>query len=87
MHEFVEYNPQSKEVIRKISNEMFDTKKLKYAADVVGSGNKTVLLANWGGHSKGSKPQPQVIEFDEDYNIVWQYMNEEIGNISAIGIK
>lgn len=85
-HEFVEYNPITKNVEKRISNEVLENVKLKFAAEVIADG-QNILIGNWGGHDRKSKAQAQLIEFDKNYNIVWQFKDEKVGNISAIGIK
>ncbi len=85
-HELLTYNPTTKSIDNRISNDDLNDVKLKFVADLSKS-NKNLLLANWGGHSKGTETQPQLIEFDENFNVVWQLTDNKIGNISAVGIK
>ncbi|TKG91544.1 hypothetical protein EYV94_21190 [Puteibacter caeruleilacunae] len=85
-HAFGVFNPETRKVEKTITNDDMKGFKLKYAGDVEAV-NGSLFLANWGGHARGTEPQPQIFEFDKDFNIVWSFQNNELGNISAICLK
>jgi hypothetical protein len=86
-HKLVIIDPKKEEVIQTISNDDVKGAELLFVAEVHQLENGNILFANWNGHSK-DKSAPKIIEIDKNNKVVWTLPNNEnIKNISAIGIQ
>ena len=84
-HNFVEIDPESKQIIRKVgSDDLPSDISLLFVAELVRYPNGNTLISNWNGHSE-DKSQPLLVEVDPENRVVWRLpLHPEIVNISAV---
>lgn len=83
-HNFVEIDPASKQIVRKVGSDDLQNISLLFVAELVRYKNGNTLISNWNGHSK-DKSQPLLVEITPDNEVVWTLpANPEIVNISAV---
>lgn len=84
-HFFVEVDRTTGEILRKVDENSFSEKEIMhYVAQINRLKNGNMLLCNWNGHFRqGEEKQiPHLIEFDDNYNIVWKL--DDFNNIPRI---
>lgn len=83
-HYIVEMDRDTGEVVHKIDK--IDGVMLQFMAQIVRLDNGNLLICNWGGHSgSASGTEPQLIEVDGDWNVVWKLDQfDKTGNVSAV---
>lgn len=83
-HNFVEIDPSSKQIVKKVGNDDLSNISLLFVAELVRYKNGNTLISNWNGHSQ-DKSQPLLIEVDPDNRVVWTLpLHPDIVNISAV---
>lgn len=83
-HYFVEIDPGSKQIVRKVGNDDLSNISLLFVAELVRYKNGNTLISNWNGHSQ-DKSQPLLIEVDPGSRVVWTLpLHPDIVNISAV---
>lgn len=83
-HNFVEIDPESKQILRKVGSDDLQGFDLLFVAELVRYANGNTLISNWNGHSS-NKLQPLLIEVDPNNQVVWTLpLHPDIVNISAV---
>lgn len=81
----VEYNPSTESIVREFTG--FEELEYLYASQVEEIGLGRIMLSNWSGHNKKelTRPAPQLVEVDNDFNVVWAWESEtvDISMVSA----
>lgn len=83
-HNFVEIDPQSKQIVRQVGTEDIAPLSLLFVAELIRYKNGNTLICNWNGHSP-DKSQPLLLEVDPKNKVVWSLPHRpEIVNISSV---
>lgn len=86
-HSFVELNPETAEVVRKVGANDIEGISLRFVAQLLPTPEGTLYLCNWQGHGEDPSfpDNPQLVEIDSTGKIIWSLNdNQHFGMISTV---
>jgi WD40 repeat protein len=86
-HRLEEMNPQTKEIVWRLSENDIENLPLRFVAETVRLKNGNTIICNWGGHAKGDSKTAQVFEIDQNNKLIWKIEDyQQFGNVSTIDL-